>query len=270
MAIDTTLFMADVPAGTYAVGDVIPLKVKAGPSVVRDGYGRAVLKEIVSGGMYGAVGPAVGFTVQNSNWVDSLQNNISYMNDATAIVDGSTGVQSGNDCELQPNSSWTVYATVLKAQTTTAANTIFVTIDVDYPNVASVQDPSAETGYPVTTNESYDVNLYAFGTSDTATWNVYNVDNLKAGYRYLLQKISIMPEKSSLAVGFVAMSNAAGMQGLTRIIPVASLAASIMKHITYASPLTKGPMDIKFLLFAASASTDTTALFVDYVKRNNQ
>ena len=49
MAIDTSLFAADIPAGTYAVGDVVNLACIDGPANVRSGRGAAKLKPIIAG-----------------------------------------------------------------------------------------------------------------------------------------------------------------------------------------------------------------------------
>ena len=61
MALDSSLFAAQIPAGTYAIGDRIPLVCIRGPAVVRSGYGTALLKKIFT------VGTAAPFKIVVKN-----------------------------------------------------------------------------------------------------------------------------------------------------------------------------------------------------------
>lgn len=271
MAIDSSLFMADIPAGTYAVGDVITLNIKAGPSVVRSGRGAAYLKRLTTG-LIGQVSGSTSYwkiSVKNSDWIDEMCNLSAAMSYGTALDERSGCVQRGNDCPLTPNSSWQVVATCVAAATTTVANSIFALIDIDYPAVSSIVDPDSIPGIP--TSISYlspqTVTYYALGTSASAAWFEDNVDFLKAGYEYALQKIEGIGLAS--ANGFIALANAAGMSGLCRMIPISANIENIRNKVEYATKLVKGPMDVRFLLFAdaATSTTGTPNLLLDFVKR---
>ena len=125
--IDSTLFFKDLPAGTYNTGDVVELTPHTGPMVVRDGRGRAVLKQIMTG-MFGTVSGSISpwrLFVQNSDWVDSMCNNPGWITDITSMSDESSNIQNGCDVDLVPNSGWRVWAVCLNGVTTTVANTLF-------------------------------------------------------------------------------------------------------------------------------------------------
>lgn len=270
MAIDSSLFMVDVPAGTYAAGDTLTLTIKAGPSVVRSGRGAALLKRVTTGIIGNASGSISNWkvSIKNSDWIDDVKSLTASLYTATSLDERAGCVQRGNDCQLTPNSSWTVEATCMIGVTTTIGNSIYAIIDIDYPSVSSIVDPDNIPGIPTTIDytSSITVNGYAAGTSATASWDEVNVDIFKAGYEYALQKIEMM---GSTGAGFIALANAAGMAGLCRIIPISPSADSIRNKIEYATKLVKGPMDIKFLLFAngATAITSTPNLLMDFVKR---
>ena len=260
--IDSTVFMADIPAAAYTVGQTIPLAVKYGPAAVRSGYGKAVLKEIVSGNI--ASGAHFEYVIQNSNMIDPIINSLGDFQDIVAMDEFSTMVQQGNDYELEPNSTWVVYAKCVIAGTTTAADTAIVQIDIDYPEVAAVENPLEQKGIPTSIEMDVPVTINAAGSSATAGWDTINVDILKPGYKYLLEKVSFV---GSGTVGLIAFANAAAQNGLSRVIPVCVSNHTVNKAIKYAAPLTKGPQDIKFMMFAAAASTGTNHLVIDYVKR---
>lgn len=266
MAIDSTLFLADIPAGSYAAGDIIQLSVHTGPAVVRDGYGTGVLKRIYTAIMSTASGALSNWRifVQNSDWIDPMVNGPGFFNDPIGYDDDSACVQSGNNCPLAPNSGWRVWAECISTVTTTVANSMCAVIDIDYPKVSSVADPAAAIGYPTSIIQTVpNVGVNAIGSSATSAWSGMNVDFFKAGYKYLLQKIGA----SSGGAGFVQLSNAAGMGGLSRIVPSTSSNTAKKWKISYSSSLTKGPMDVRCLLFGASASTTNIDLTFDFVKR---
>jgi len=270
MAIDSSLFMADIPAGTYAVGDVVQLDIKAGPSIVRSGRGAANLKRLTVG-LIGNVSGSVSswkIRVKNSDWIDPMVSATVSLLEPTALDERNGAIQRGNNCPLTPNSAWQVEAVCIAAATTTVANSIFALIDVDYPAVSAIIDPDACDGIPTTIELgiSQSINGYALGGSSAAAWNIVNTDIFKAGFVYALQKIEMY---GISAIGFIALTNAAGMGGLCRIIPIAPTTASIRNKIEYATKLVKGPMDIQFLLFANSgtAITGNPQLLLDFVKR---
>ena len=130
MAIDTTMFAVEVPAAAYTAGDKLPLKVIRGPAVVRDGYGRAILKKIFT--ITDKISTPVTswkITIKNSNWVDSMSNPVAQMND-TSLAETSAAIQRGNDCDLVANSGWSVEAECITGGTETAAQDLIALIDV--------------------------------------------------------------------------------------------------------------------------------------------
>lgn len=271
MAIDSSLFGVDLPAGTYTNGDVIKLGNISGPAVVRSGRGAAILKRLT----VGQIGSASGSTsywkihAKNSDWVDDMISVNSNLRVATMLDERTGCVQSGNNCPLTPNSSWEVWAECVETVTTTVANSLFALIDIDYPSVSSITDPDSLIGIP--TSIEYDtaaaITIGALGTLQTSAWYTVNVDLFKAGYEYAMAKLEVVTNSPS--AGFVALSNAAGMGGLTRIIPFVDSSGAIRNKIEYATKLVKGPMDIKILPFANSstASSSIHYLVMDFVKR---
>lgn len=270
--IDSTLFGANLPAGTYTAGDRIELKNIYGPASVRSGRGAARLKMINSGLIRGISGSESRWLiyVKNSDWIDPAINMSGKMTDLTALDIRSGCNNFGHDCDLTPNSSWSVIAECLDTVTTTEDNSIYTLIDVDYPQVASIVDPAALKGIPTGINITRaSVPVNAAGTIENSTWTTESVDVFKAGYQYALEKVETYGATSGTA-GFIAIANAAGQGGLCRIIPVVSALESIKQTIDYASVLVKGPMDIKTLLFKAGsggATTVTYTVILDYVKR---
>ena len=264
MAIDSSLFAADLPAGTYAVGDTVPLVCVHGPTNVRSGRGSAILKRIFSG-MLVANNTVWRIHVKNSDWIDEAVNYSGYL-DLTTCMDTHSGMcQFGNDAALTPNSAWQVYAECVEGATSTVASSLFALLDIDYPQVSAITDPDKLQGIP--TSILMDVAgapINSHGTMTSSAWKVINVDYLKAGYQYCLQEISV---RGTFACGFVAMSNAAGMGGLSRIVPVNASASAIRATIEYASKLVKGPMDVGLFLFNTTAATANITMIHDYVKR---
>ncbi len=272
--IDTTLFGADLPAGTYSIGDMVQLGCVDGPSVVRSGRGAALLKRVTVGLINTASGSFSNWKiyVKNSDWIDPMCSMTTALRTITALDEKAGSVQRGNDCPLTPNSSWEVWAVAVQTQTTTIANSIFATIDVDYPAVSSIIDPDSLNGIPTTLEISKTVPANASGTLTTSSWAIANVDIFKAGYEYALQKVEAMGTKSGAfkdVAGFIAISNAAGMGGLKRIMPICDNPGCIRNKVEYASKLVKGPMDVSFMLFDATATADTADMNValDFVKR---
>lgn len=268
MAIDSTVYAADIPAGTYAVGDIVQLECIDGPANVRSGRGRAVLKNILVG-QFAATGMAYWrIHVKNSDWIDDVASfTAGTVSSPTAFDDESGSVQSGHDCELTPNSGWQVYAECVLGATTTTANSVFAQIDIDYPQVAAVTNPRAAVGTPATIDyDAGTVPVNAYGTLTTSNWETKNVDYLKAGFEYVLDAVEMFGGIAFLG-GFVAFSNAAGMGGLTRIIPITNNPAAIRKSLRYASSVVKGPMDVKLKLFAPTAGTETIFMSHDYVRK---
>lgn len=267
MSIDTSIYMADVPAGTYAAGDIINLVPSDGPANVRSGRGRAILKTVVCGSLAAGL-PLWKIHVKNSDWIDDVQSVAGQAYTTTAFDEESGSVQSGHDCNLTENSGWQIYAECIVGGTSTVANSLFALIDIDYPQVGGVTNPKNAVGFPTSIPIDYpSVTVHATGAAVGSTWDVLNVDYLKAGFKYVLDAVEIISNTQNL-VGFVAFSNAAGMGGLTRIIPVNAYQVTAIRHcIKYSSVLQKGPMDVKLKLFAPTAGTTAIAAIHDYVKQ---
>lgn len=270
MAIDVSTFAADLPAGTYAAGDVVQLKNTAGPAVIRSGRGAALLKRISTFMVTDVSGSITSWkvTVKNSDWVDGVSSFAIPMSAATGMDARSGGIQRGHDCPMTPNSSWEVTAECVAGGTTTIANSVTAEIEVDYPNVSAITDPTNLPGIPCSIEHDVaSLAINASGSAESATWNVYNVDFFKAGYEYALEKVELVAGAS--VAGYVALNNAAGMGGLTRIIPISSQRANIRPPIEYSSKLVKGPLDIQYKLFntAGAATTANVKLVLDFVKR---
>lgn len=259
MAIDSTLFAANLPAASYTVGQVIPLKVIRGPAIVRDGYGTPLLKRVfaLTTGLIGHV------TFKNSNWVDEVSN-VGASPGVSILSNNSNAIQSGHDCPLIPNSGWEVNFVVDAAATTTVANDAVAMIDIDYPQVQAVKDPKTEKGTPCSTTRRDSYTVTATGSSESMVFTSYNVDFLKAGCKYLLDAVAF---RGAPSYGFFSISGAAGQAGLERIIPVLpSSSANLRYVIDYATPLVKGPFNINYAA-VGTAGTDTAALEIDWVKR---
>ena len=265
MAIDSSLFAFDLPAGTYNAGDTFQMSCIDGPSLVRSGRGTAVLKQMMVGRLANVNG-TFRIHIKNSDWIDECTSLPSYINNTTAFDDHSGLIQFGCDNVLTQNSGWSVYLECLATVTTAADDSFFALIDVDYPAVSAVTDPDNITGIP--TSIEYDVSNIAvnqYGSLTTAAWNVQNVDYFKAGYVYCLQAVELVG--SGMVDGFLAFSSASGMGGLQRIVPLSINTAAIRQKIRYASKLVKGPMDVKIKVFNTTAGTGTAWMCHDYVKK---
>lgn len=168
---------------------------------------------------------------------------------------------------LEVNSSWIVTAEVVNTVTTTIDNSVFALIDIDYPSVASIVDPTNLQGVPTSIEDNITNDLMATDIT-AATWTGHSVDFLKAGFEYALVKIE--GTSTGPFAGFIKISDAAGMQGLSRIIPLSTPVANLRNAIEYASKLVKGPMSISYMLFAQNGTAQTgvsTNLVLDFVKR---
>lgn len=268
MAIDSSLFAADIPAGTYTAGDVVSLVNIAGPVNVRSGRGTALLKQIMCG-RFSQNAPHWEIHVKNSDWIDEVVSVAGNISQATSLDDYSSLVQFGCDNNLQQNSGWQVYAVCILGGTSSAADSIFALIDVDYPSVSAITDPDRLAGFPTSIKyEKPAAPISAIGAMVTANWDTQSVDYFKAGFEYCIQSVEMFYSSSSVA-GFIAFSNAAGMGGLQRIIPVNANINSIRYKLRYASKLVKGPMDVKTMFFAATATTGPVVMIHDYVKRRS-
>lgn len=267
--IDSTIFAVDVPVGTYAAGQKLPLIPIRGPSVVRDGYGKAILKQVVVIGADGVVVGGSYVEFKNSNWNDSLKTMVSSANgnqQYSILAKTSPAIQRCGNMELQPNSSFDVNLVVSAAVTTSAACSIFVLMDIDYPSVAAVSNPKDEDGLPTSIMREDAITVTANGSALSTVWTTYNVDEFKAGYRYLLAQVGGLVDNNT-PLGFIEFSGAPSMNGLVRIIPIiAKTATASRMELEYSTPLVKGPMNIGYA-FYGTAGSNTVKLECDYIRR---
>lgn len=267
--IDSTIFAVDIPAGTYAAGQKIPLNVIRGPSVVRAGYGKAILKQVMMFTTSSMISAGTYFEFKNANWNDTLKTLAVSAGSApqslTILSRTSPAIQRCGDTELQPNSSFEVNLVIGSSITTTTATTAILLMDIDYPSVAAVANPRNEEGMPVSIVRSDSVAVTADGAAASMVWTTYNVDEFKAGYRYLLAQIGAY--NTAAMVGFVEFSGAPSMNGLVRVIPVIpSAGAAARMELEYSTPLVKGPMNISYAALG-TAGTVTMPLECDYIRR---
>lgn len=266
--IDTATFALDIASGTaLTAGQEYPMKCIDGPANVRSGRGAAILKRIMSF-QIGNAGVKFYIKTKNSDWVDPVINESGDF--AITTLDRRTGAyQNGNNCPLTQNSSWEVVAVPVDTiAATTGAVSLVSLIDIDYPEVSSITDPELLQGTPATINVDVSITTHAVGSIETSPWDIINIDIFKAGYEYALQKCTMITKGSNIGqVGFISLSNAAGMGGLKRVIPVKAQADTIGNIIEYASKLRKGPMDIGFKFLDGSPGSRNVIAVLDFVKR---
>lgn len=265
--IDTMVFAASLPAGAYTKGQVIPLSLVDGPSVVRDGNGKATLRRVVCITDNGA-GITMPLTahIRNGNWNDEI---ISPAHLFTAVsFQNGKSVQQGGKYDLVVNSAFSCTVECRAAGTTTAAVDAFVIIEIDYDAIPAVEDPAHEQGMPMSIELKDQTIAYTAPGSVQATgivWNRQNVDLFKAGYRYVLADIFADNLAGVACLGFVAISGAAGQAGLKRVIPVVMDAGYMPIRLLDAVPMVKGPMQLEIAAFASAAVTADVQL--DFIRR---
>lgn len=268
MAIDSTLFGVDIPAGTYAVGDVVDLGVIDGSANVRSGYGKGYLKNVFVGAV-GNAAPIWKIHIKNSNWIDDVQSTETGLYNSPTAFDERAGTnQLGHDCELDENSAWHVWAESVAAASPQGTNMLFCLIDVDYPAVSGIRNPRELTGTPCSIADNYDstsVQITPQSAIVGSTWTTRSVDYFKAGYKYVLESVEMICPTGTF-MGFVAFANAAGMSGLQRIIPVNSVPSGVKYPINYSNVLTKGTMEVKVKVLGSGSAMDVFYIH-DYVKK---
>lgn len=267
--IDSILFAADIASGvTYTAGDTISLSVIRGPSVVRDGYGTAKLKQVMIFSSNNALSLGTYVSFKNANWNDSLKTLLASANGNqkyTLLSKTSPAIQRCGDMELQPNSAFDVNLVIGTGFQTSSATSVFLLADIDYPSVAAIANPKEEDGTPVSIIRNDTVTATAHGAATSMVWTSINVDQFKAGYRYLLAQIGLVDNTNQ--IGFVAFSGASSMNGLVRIIPaIPSETATGRMELEYSTPLVKGPMNIEYAIVGTAGSI-TETLECDYIRR---
>lgn len=274
MTVDSSLYAVTVAPGTYNKGVGIPLACIKGPAVVRDGYGSAIMKRVVTFATKIDAGVVGKISIKNSSWIDAMQNfaaSANANNFAAAFAPNGPNVQRCGDVELQSNSTFTVEFVPDETVTTTQTMDFYCLIDIDYPSVAAVSNPKEEKGTPVTL--SYDANVTTSVIGTPLNWSTYNVDIFKAGYRYLMVSLALGATQGGTSqVGFVAISGAAGQSGLSQIIPsFARPLGSTRLDYDYSNVFVKGPMNIDIAVIdntnGASSAAEDVHLEIDTIRR---
>lgn len=125
--------------------------------------------------------------------------------------------------------------------------------------------PKNAVGFPTSIYYEKALTSIAIGQMENSTWTTESVDYFKAGYAYVLDAVEMFD--TGPMFGFIAFSNAAGMGGLQRIIPLNGNTGGIRQAIRYASATVKGPMDVKLKMFTTAAAAQTVRTIHDYVRK---
>lgn len=268
MAIDTMVYAASFAAGSYTKGQTFPMKLIDGPTVVRDGNGKATLKRIIAF-TDASPGSGVDFPlnahITNGNWNDKITNPCHLF--TNVMFQNGKSVQRGGDVELVVNSQFNVTLEAKLAATTTDAFDAFVLIDIEYDKVPSVADPEKQTGQPVTISGEYTVANTAAGTAQASglTWSAFSVDLFKAGYKYLLTDAFMDSLGSAQGIGFLTIYGASSQAGLKRIIPLVTDAGVLPLPLLYSEVMVKGPMTLAMAQIGAASITADVQL--DFIRR---
>lgn len=213
---DNVLFIAPVSSGT-AAGTVVPLSLAYGIENVRQGYGTAKLKNIrafYTGG-YSTAANGIKVEVKNSNWIDSAGVVAASYGQETSLNKDNLCYMRGRDKVLQPNTSWTIAATI--PSNTTSSMVIYALVEIEYSDVAGI-NAEAAAGSPVfkeCKNSSVTLAANTYGS-------IGSFDNLLQGVQYVLSEVSALAPVSSTSPLFVILEGFSNQKGLTRIIPAKS------------------------------------------------
>lgn len=252
---DNVLFQATVASGT-AAGTVVPLSLLYGIENVRQGYGAAKLKGIYGfthggGSNYNSDSIGVPVEIKNSNWIDAAGLIAQRFNVLTACNKNSLNFMRGRDKALQPNTSWTIAATLPYA--TNGQLDIYVLVEIEYADVPGV-DAEKLAGSPVMkkcANSSVTIAQNAIG-------NLGTFDNLLQGVTYVLSEASFIKSASADAMcGFLIIEGFSNQRGLSRLIPVRN--GGLAEQIEGSVYLTKQTYNIGYIPVVALSSAAVTA-----------
>lgn len=260
---DNVLFHASVASGT-AAGTAVPLSLLYGIENVRQGYGAARLKNIRAiyiGGYSANATTGIPIEVKNSNWIDSAGLTAIKVQNDVALARNSLSFMRGRDKALEPNTAWTITATI--PVNTTAAGDIYVLLEIDY---AGVDGKNAENlaGSPV-------MKKCTSGTitgSANTYLNLGTFDNLLQGTEYVISEASLGATGgvNETHAYFVIVEGFSNQRGLTRIFPVRNY--GVAEQIEGSVVLTKQTYNLG-LISSASPSSAVFNVFLEMVASKN-
>lgn len=247
---DNVLFHASIASGSTA-GTVVPLSLLYGIENVRQGYGAAKLKNIraIYSGGYSANNAGVFVEVKNSNWIDPAGLVAAKIGSDIAFARNSLSFMRGRDKELQPNTAFTITATL--PANTTAAMELYVIIEIEYSDVQGFKTEELP-GSPVMKRCS--------GTATGAANAVVplgSFDNLISGTEYILSEVSALGSINEANCYFLVMEGFSNQKGLTRIFPIRNY--GVAEQIEGSVKLVKQTYNLSVICSAALSSTAITA-----------
>lgn len=258
---DNVLYSAAVASGTSA-GTVVPLSLLYGIENVRQGYGKATLKNIraVFQGMYGGGQAGVPIEIKNSNWIDSAGLAAIKVGDDIAYSRDSLSFMRGRDMELIPNTSFTINATV--PANTTAAGNIYVLLEIEYSSVPGFDAEKQKFGAPVIkkcTNSSVS------GSANVPV-SLGSFDNLLQNTEYILSEVSLYGGINETYCYFLVVEGFSNQRGLTRIFPVRNY--GIAEQIEGSVVLTKQTYNLSLICGSAPSSASFTVAMEMIANKN--
>lgn len=210
---DNVIFYGSV-AATDTAGTVIPLTFLYGVENVRQGYGAATLKNARAyyDGYVTSLQTGIPVSIKNSNWIDEAGLVAQNIDNDTALNRDSLAFMRGRDKPLDPNTAWTIYATL--PVNATVAGTIYVVLEIEYASVPGRQT-DVLAGSPVMKKCS------ATGITGAANTviPIGSFDNLLQGVTYVIGEISAHGVNSATNAVFVVLEGFSNQRGLIRIIP---------------------------------------------------
>lgn len=257
---DNVLFSAAVASGTSA-GTVVPLSLLYGIENVRQGYGQPKLKfaRAFYYGLYSGADTGVYVEIKNSNWIDSAGLLAQAYNQQTALNRDSVAFMRGRDKALQPNTSFTINATL--PANTTAAGTIYVLFEISYEGVEGINTEDA-AGSPV-----YKTCKNASVTAAVNTVTpIGSFDNLLQDVTYVMSEVGVVAPSGQTGPFFVIIEGFSNQKGLIRIFPCKS--TGLADQIEGSVRLTKQTYNIQIITGTALTAAEVAVGFEMIASKN--
>jgi hypothetical protein len=279
MAIDTQVFYATLAPGTYPANVPIPMTAIVGSGTVRSGFGPARLKRITR--LATTIGGSAGdipISFQNSSWDQPLFGvtpaaGVGVASSNSLLDEHASLTTDCNSAPLALNSVNTVTIVPQTAITILAGNAtdVYVLVDIDYPNIGSVVDPDALTGFPQSNQKAISAVGTIIGSGPVVFQPQGSFDDLKDNRGYFIKDVSLISPISTInfPFAFVKIYNASSQRGLVRVIPIPQANYAIKYRIKYIDQMVKGPYNIDIAVPVTSTATLTAILNTDYVSNRN-